>query len=89
MEKPPENTIIWSLKAAKQLRKLDPQHQKPIRDGVETLKGMPDCTNIKQLKGETYGYRLRVGNFRVMFDFDGKVRIVSIQEVKLRNEQTY
>ena len=36
-----------------------------------------------------HGYRLRVGNYRVFFDFDGAVRIVSIEEVKKRDERTY
>jgi len=33
--------------------------------------------------------RLRVGNYRVFFDFDGAVRIVSIEEVRKRDERTY
>jgi len=30
-----------------------------------------------------------VGNYRVFFEFDGAVRIVSIEEVKKRDERTY
>lgn len=83
------NTIHWTPKAAKQLRKLDRQHQVAIRGGVETLVGMPECQNIKALVNHEYGYRLRVGNYRVMFDWDGGVRIVEIQEVRKRDERTY
>ena len=36
-----------------------------------------------------YPYRLRVGNWRVFFTFDGEIRIVTIQEVKPRNERIY
>ena len=35
------------------------------------------------------GYRLRAGNDRVFFEFDGAVRIVSIEEVRRRDERTY
>lgn len=45
--------------------------------------------NVKALTNHEYGYRLRVGNYRVFFDFDGAVRIVSIEEVKKRDERTY
>ena len=45
--------------------------------------------NVKSLTSHEYGYRLRVGNYRVFFDFDGAVRIVSIEEVKKRDERTY
>jgi mRNA interferase RelE/StbE len=45
--------------------------------------------NVKVLVNHAYGYRLRVGIYRVFFDFDGAVRIVSIEEVKKRDERTY
>jgi mRNA interferase RelE/StbE len=32
---------------------------------------------------------LRVGSYRVFFDYDGGVRIVSIEEVRKRDERTY
>ena len=50
---------------------------------------MPSCTGVKALSNHEYGYRLRVGSYRVLFDFDGEVRIVEIQEVKKRDEHTY
>jgi mRNA-degrading endonuclease RelE of RelBE toxin-antitoxin system len=45
--------------------------------------------NVKSLTNHEYGYRLRVGNYRVFFDYDGEVRIVSIEEVRKRDERTY
>jgi len=45
--------------------------------------------SVKALTNHDYGYRLRVGNYRVFFDFDGAVRIVSIEEVRKRDERTY
>ena len=83
------NTILWTPKAAKQLRKLDRQHQITIRDDVLALSAMPDCPNVITLVDHRYGYRLRTGNYRVLFDWDGAIRIVEIQEVKKRNERTY
>ena len=35
------------------------------------------------------GYRLRVGNYRVLFDAETEVRIIEIQEVKKRDSNTY
>jgi hypothetical protein len=43
----------------------------------------------KKLVNHAHGYRLRVGNYRVFFDFDVAIRIVSIEEVRKRDEQTY
>ena len=83
------NSINWTPKAAKQLRKLDAQLQRPIRDAVAELAAMPACQNIKALTNHSYGYRLRVGNYRVLFDWSGEVKIVEIQEVRKRDERTY
>ena len=35
------------------------------------------------------GYRLSVWAYWVFFEFDGTVRIVSIEEVRKRDERTY
>ena len=83
------NTINWTRKAVKQLLRLHTAHQVQIRDAVGRLDDMPDVVNIKALTQHEYGYRLRVGNYRVLFDWDGSVKIVSIQEVKKRDARTY
>ncbi|WP_235851432.1 type II toxin-antitoxin system RelE family toxin [Paraburkholderia acidicola] len=73
----------------KQLRKLDRPHQVAIRGGVNTLTTMPDCQNVKALTNHDCGYRLRVGDYRVLFNWDGEIRIVEIEEVRKRDERTY
>lgn len=84
------NTINWQTKALKQMRKIPAQNGKAIRDSVTTeLSDLSQARNVKKLTNHEHGYRLRVGNYRVFFEFDGAVRIVTIEEVKKRDEQTY
>jgi mRNA-degrading endonuclease RelE of RelBE toxin-antitoxin system len=83
------NEIEWRLKAAKQLRRLERPAQVQVRDAVETLREFPDCRNVKALSAHKYGYRLRVGRFRVFFGFDGSIHIITIEEIKKRDERTY
>lgn len=84
------NTINWQPKAFKQLRKLPAPAAKSITAAVRAeLSDLTLARNVKKLTGHEYGYRLRVGNYRVLFDFDGTVRIVTIEEVRKRDEQTY
>jgi mRNA-degrading endonuclease RelE of RelBE toxin-antitoxin system len=71
------------------LRKLQSKDNKVIVDECYKLSEMPNCINVKALVNHDYQYRLRVGNFRVFFNFDGVVHIVSIEEVKKRDERTY
>ena len=84
------NAINWQPKALRQLRKLDAHAGKQIRLAVSReLLDLSKARNVKALVNHAYGYRLRVGSYRVFFDFDGAVRIVSIEEVKKRDERTY
>jgi mRNA interferase RelE/StbE len=83
------NSINWTTKAVRQLRKLGRQHQVAIRDGVGTLVAMPYCQNIVHLTNHPHGYRLRIGDFRVLFNWDGEIKVVEIEEVRKRDERTY
>jgi mRNA interferase RelE/StbE len=84
------NRIEWTPKAARQLRKLPRTAQVEIRDAVgDKLSVFPDCSGVKALVNHAHGYRLRVGNFRVLFEFDGVIRLIRIEEVRKRDERTY
>jgi mRNA-degrading endonuclease RelE of RelBE toxin-antitoxin system len=84
------NAINWQPKALRQLRKVDAHAGKQIRAAVSTeLLDLSKARNVKALTNHGYGYRLRVGNYRVFFDFDGAVRIVNIEEFRKRDERTY
>ena len=84
------NQIEWKPKALKQLRRIDVQQGAAIRRHVSSeLVDLAAARNVKALVDHQYGYRLRVGNYRVFFEFDGAVRIVSIEEVRKRDERTY
>ncbi|WP_429169436.1 type II toxin-antitoxin system RelE family toxin [Aeromonas hydrophila] len=83
------NTLRWSKKAEKQLKKLPADDKKNVYHAAQALLNFPECRNVKSLTNHQYGFRLRVGRYRVLFDFDGEVRIVSIEEVLKRNESTY
>ena len=83
------NSIIWSSYARRQLRQIDRQFRSQITDAVDTLVDMPNVLNVRALSNHRYGYRLRVGHFRVLFDWHKMVKIVEIQQVKKRDEHTY
>jgi len=82
-----QNIIKWTKKAVKQLNKI--QDKKRIYVATQDLLNMPNVANIKALVNHKYQYRLRVGSYRVFFNFDGNIHIVQIEEVKKRDERTY
>ena len=57
----------------------------PIRivQGVAALADWPDCMttkDIKALKNHSHQYRMRVGRYRVLFDVETGLRVVSIEK---------
>lgn len=84
------NSIDWTKKAVKQLRKISRPQQPVILSAVDALADWPNTANVKKLTNHAYPYRLRVGNYRVFFSTEnGDVCIIKIEEVKKRDEQTY
>lgn len=82
--------IYWQPKASKQLLKLkNAQAQQAILEAVEQLVEPYQSPNVKALTNHDYQYRLKAGRYRVFFNTDTIVEIVSIEEVKKRDERTY
>lgn len=61
--------IVYSKKAEKFLKKQDRPTQQRIMEAISKL---PASGDIRKLQGAA-GYRLRVGNFRVLFDVNGLI----------------
>jgi len=84
------NTINWLPKALRQLRKIEVQQAAKILYAVTTeLADLSQSRHVKALTGHAHSYRLRVGSYRVLFEYDGSIRIVTIEEVRKRDERTY
>jgi mRNA interferase RelE/StbE len=83
------NDVQWSPLATRQLLKIEAKDRAAIYGSVGGLNTFPACPNVKKLTNHRYQYRLRVGNYRVFFNFDGGPRIIRIEEVKKRDNRTY
>jgi len=57
--------ITYSKQALKQMSKLNKSLRDRIISGVESL----PKSDIKKLKGYTHAYRLRIGDYRILFNF--------------------
>lgn len=82
--------VIWQPKAMKQLKKVgDRAVQERILTATRGLADFPYCPNVKRLTNHEYSHRLRVGDWRIMFNIFEEISIASIEEVKKRDESTY
>lgn len=59
--------IVLSLKAKKQLDKLSDNIAEPIFFAISELEMNPRPPGCKKLKGRD-GYRIRVGNYRIIYE---------------------
>ncbi len=82
--------VVWQPKAVKQLKKIcDRAVQERILTATRGLSQFPSGTNVKRLADDKPTHRLRVGNWRGLFNVLEAVDIISIEEVKKRDENTY
>ena len=61
--------VQWSRKAVKQMQKIAESDRQTIYVKAKELRNFPNIGNIKHLKNHKYEYRLRIGNYRILFNF--------------------
>ena len=54
--------------AIKDLRNIDPSEKAKIHQKIISLAKFPNVPNVKKLTSFEPAYRLRVGNYRILFD---------------------
>lgn len=81
----PEFTIVLSKKARKQLDKLTDFIANPIFEAISDLAFEPRPQGYKKLKGRT-GYRIRVGDYRVIYEIIDKELIIDVITVGHRKD---
>jgi mRNA interferase RelE/StbE len=71
--------VLFSDLALKQLRKLDQEIRQRIIAMIERIRIRPD-DYVRKLVGDD-GYRLRVGNYRVIMDLDREKLIILVLRI--------
>ncbi|MBL4582824.1 MAG: type II toxin-antitoxin system RelE/ParE family toxin [Gammaproteobacteria bacterium] len=83
------NQIEWKSKARKDLKRIDKAERVKILDAVDGLADFSRNPNIKKLVNHGCDYRLRVGNYRILFNHESVIKVVSIERVRKRDGKTY
>lgn len=79
--------MLIRSQAKKKLQSLPRTDRFRIAEKLEQLSRNPDDSSldIKKLEGEPY-FRLKVGNWRVIFERQDTVRIIAIEKIKSRGD---
>jgi len=72
--------------ADRQFRKLPKQVQAHLRPHIDALVQNPRPPGIEKLKGEDNAYRLRVGDYRILYEIHDKVLLLLVVKVGNRRE---
>ena len=79
--------IVYAKNVKKDLKRIAAYNLPQIKMGIEDLMDFPNMTQIKRLKNHPVAdYRLRVGNYRVLFDVNWETREILILKVGHRRE---
>lgn len=79
--------IQYAKGVNKDLEKIDRQNLAKIKKAIENLMEYPNISNTKKLSAHPLAdYRLRVGEYRVLFDVYWDERIIYILKIGHRSE---
>lgn len=78
--------IRFKKSAAKELRGLDLDLQLRISEAIDCLSLEPRPEGVVKLKGSDNFYRIRIGDYRVVYTINDEDRIVRIMRVRHRRD---
>lgn len=68
------------------LRKIDRQFIPNILEAIESLSENPFPAQSRKMKGSESSYRLRVGDYRVIYQVDTENKIVTVYHARHRKD---
>jgi mRNA interferase RelE/StbE len=77
--------ILLTKNARKSLDKISSNFANPILDAIEKLENNPRPKGYKKLTNKVC-YRIRVGDYRVLYEISDKILIVEVFEVGHRKD---
>lgn len=78
--------IEWKKSTRKDLRKLPPGAVARVLDAVEALAQNPFPHGVEKLSGSEHAYRMRLGDYRVVYEVVTEAKLVEIQRVRHRKD---
>jgi len=72
--------ILYSEKVLKELNELENQIYLKTRDKILSLEQEPMPVGSIKLTNQA-GYRIRVGNYRILYEIDDKLKIVNLLKI--------
>ncbi len=81
-----EYEVHFVSSAAKEFRSLPIDIKRRIGAAVEKLRQTPRPSGVRKLHGYEHLYRIRVGQYRIVYEVDDQANLVRITRVRHRRE---
>jgi mRNA interferase RelE/StbE len=78
--------VLWKRSAEHDIRKIDHQYIPQILKAVEGLAKNPFPVKCRKLKGSGSSYRIRIGNYRVIYQVNTRNNQVIVYHVRHRRD---
>ena len=78
--------IEWKKSTRKDLRKLPASVANRIVGAVEDLAANPFPHGVEKLSGSEHAYRIRLGDYRIVYEVVAESKLVEIQRVRHRKD---
>ena len=72
--------------AERQRRQLHEHSRRRINEMILALEESPRPSSVVKLRGRTSQWRMRVGDYRIVYEIDDESRVVTILRIKHRRE---
>jgi mRNA interferase RelE/StbE len=79
-------TVVFTKTAQKDLAQLPKAAQARITEAAYKLEDAPFPPGVKKLKGRAAQFRIRVGDYRIIYNVDGDQLIILILKIAHRQE---
>ncbi len=79
-------TIVFAKSAAKEVYALPSKAVLKVVEAIETLAVDPRPNGVKKLVGSKNLWRIRVGDYRVVYSIDDVILVVDVRKVGHRKE---
>ena len=78
--------IEWKKSTRKDLRKLPANAADKIVEAVEQLSQNPCPHGVEKLSGSEHAYRIRLGDYRVVYEVVAESKLIEVQRVRHRKD---
>jgi mRNA interferase RelE/StbE len=78
--------ITFKRSAQKELAGISKPYNQNIVVAIDKLAEDPRPDGVKKLKGEDNAYRIRVGDYRIIYTIEDVIKIVEIQRIRHRKD---